>query len=230
MGKSFEKICDECGVLLRITESPSDGWFIYEVDTGLLHECGQGNKSDIEYIDGPLTIRTNCWFCGDIVYFYRADNGGMALFDNLGKPWPLHPCWNTYSKYRNSYLNKLNETLKKHSLSNRRGDYDFVSRGIGIEKPSTKIFLKSIDHHALDTATKGIVDLLNNYKVYPKETIPLKNRIEFIQGVRTKLYRRLISFEHNFDSRFTENQRMLVAAMEHLYIPKVVELVIKSDN
>lgn len=34
-----------------------------------------------------------CLWCGDPVYYFRSEKGGFALFDALGKPWPVHCCW-----------------------------------------------------------------------------------------------------------------------------------------
>jgi len=34
-----------------------------------------------------------CWDCGELVFFYRSPNGGCVLFDSLGPPWPVHPCF-----------------------------------------------------------------------------------------------------------------------------------------
>lgn len=42
---------------------------------------------------GSVTFLTECWWCGVSVYFHRDENGGCVLFDELGKPWPVHPCW-----------------------------------------------------------------------------------------------------------------------------------------
>lgn len=33
-----------------------------------------------------------CPVCGDPVYFYQSPNGGRVFFDELGPPWPKHPC------------------------------------------------------------------------------------------------------------------------------------------
>ena len=66
------------------------------VDDGYYHQPYEQSKpnpihSSINY--GSITFLTECWWCGDSVYFHRDDNGGCVLFDELGKPWPIHPCW-----------------------------------------------------------------------------------------------------------------------------------------
>jgi hypothetical protein len=33
-----------------------------------------------------------CPECKDLVYFYQSENGGRVFFDELGPPWPKHPC------------------------------------------------------------------------------------------------------------------------------------------
>lgn len=33
-----------------------------------------------------------CPVCGDRVFFYQAPDGGRVFFDDLGPPWPKHPC------------------------------------------------------------------------------------------------------------------------------------------
>ncbi|MBL5979725.1 hypothetical protein JAO85_20825 [Comamonas sp. NyZ500] len=33
-----------------------------------------------------------CPVCGDTVYFYQSPYGGRVFFDDLGPPWPKHPC------------------------------------------------------------------------------------------------------------------------------------------
>lgn len=34
----------------------------------------------------------SCPVCGAAVYFYRSPTGGRVFFDELGHPWPKHPC------------------------------------------------------------------------------------------------------------------------------------------
>lgn len=33
-----------------------------------------------------------CPVCGDFVFFYQSPEGGRVFFDELGPPWPKHPC------------------------------------------------------------------------------------------------------------------------------------------
>jgi hypothetical protein len=34
----------------------------------------------------------SCPVCGDSVYYYQSPHGGRVFFDELGPPWPKHPC------------------------------------------------------------------------------------------------------------------------------------------
>ncbi len=39
----------------------------------------------------------SCPVCGSPVFFYRSPEGGSVFFDELGPPWPKHPCTNNSS-------------------------------------------------------------------------------------------------------------------------------------
>ena len=59
-----------------------------------------------------------CPVCGASVFYYKSPNGGRVFFDELGPPWPKHPCTDTDSKpnYPISYIPysgfSLNESTK----------------------------------------------------------------------------------------------------------------------
>jgi hypothetical protein len=42
--------------------------------------------------DAFLNPNAVCPVCGEPVYFYRSQFGGRVFFDELGWPWPKHPC------------------------------------------------------------------------------------------------------------------------------------------
>lgn len=53
-------------------------------------------NSRLHQAQSPFTHITKCWWCGAVVFFHRTENGGCALFDDLGPPWPIHYCWQAY--------------------------------------------------------------------------------------------------------------------------------------
>lgn len=58
-----------------------------------------------------------CPICGEPVFFYKSENDGSVFFDELGPPWPKHPCTdnaNNYSpnEYNFSQSNPLREWEK----------------------------------------------------------------------------------------------------------------------
>src|SRR5208282_1597883 len=53
-----------------------------------------GEVFDFPFITYPSYINPNarCPVCGASVYFYQSPYGGSVFFDELGPPWPKHPC------------------------------------------------------------------------------------------------------------------------------------------
>ena len=49
---------------------------------------------EFPFITYPSYINPNarCPVCGASVYFYQSPYGGRVFFDELGPPWPKHPC------------------------------------------------------------------------------------------------------------------------------------------
>ena len=42
-----------------------------------------------------VTPNATCPVCGDRVFYYQNENGSRVFFDELGPPWPKHPCTDT---------------------------------------------------------------------------------------------------------------------------------------
>lgn len=40
-----------------------------------------------------VTFPTCCRYCGEDIWLFADPNGGFAIFDDLGPPWPKHECW-----------------------------------------------------------------------------------------------------------------------------------------
>jgi hypothetical protein len=43
-------------------------------------------------IESYVNPNAHCPVCGEAVYFYRSPYNGRVFFDELGWPWPKHPC------------------------------------------------------------------------------------------------------------------------------------------
>jgi len=69
---------------------------------------------------GSITFLTTCWWCNSLVYFHRNEDGGCALFDELGYPWPVHKCWKEYSHPPDDMLKNI---ILKHLNRIRNGEY-----------------------------------------------------------------------------------------------------------
>lgn len=54
-----------------------------QITTDLISVVGTGYN---------YTIPIACPICGDAVFFYQSEYGGRVFFDELGPPWPKHPC------------------------------------------------------------------------------------------------------------------------------------------
>jgi len=72
------------GRSINTSSEPSGpcGWFISLTNT--YHSYVNPNAS--------------CPVCGAAVFFYQSARGGRVFFDELGPPWPKHPCTDTSSR------------------------------------------------------------------------------------------------------------------------------------
>jgi hypothetical protein len=53
-----------------------------------------GQRFVFGWVEYPSYVNPNahCPVCGAEVYFYQSPYGGRVFFDELGPPWPKHPC------------------------------------------------------------------------------------------------------------------------------------------
>lgn len=52
--------------------------------------------------DSYTNPNTRCPRCGALVFFYRSPDGGSVYFDDMGPPWPKHPCMDVGEKSHSS--------------------------------------------------------------------------------------------------------------------------------
>lgn len=59
-----------------------------------IRTASDGEIFEFPFITYPSYVNPNarCPVCGASVYFYQSPDGGRVFFDELGPPWPKHPC------------------------------------------------------------------------------------------------------------------------------------------
>lgn len=67
------------------------------------------------------TPNANCPVCGESVFYHKSQNGGSVYFDELGPPWPKHPCTNNGSTYNSFSLFPSTMYKKKNYQWKRAG-------------------------------------------------------------------------------------------------------------
>lgn len=60
---------------------------------GILHSLRATGSATACYVNP----NANCPVCGAEVFFYQNENGSRVYFDELGPPWPKHPCMDQQS-------------------------------------------------------------------------------------------------------------------------------------
>lgn len=87
-----------------------------------LHLSGACNEHGDSPCDGEMTCYTRCPRCSRMVYFVR-HNGGSVWFDELGLPWPKHPCFDadpgcTQAAIQAAMRSPLFEQVNRASVGN----------------------------------------------------------------------------------------------------------------
>ncbi len=76
-----------------------------------LHIMQPKFKTYSEFLISCTIPNAKCPECGSPVFFYRSPSNGRVFFDELGPPWPKHPC--TTSPYKSI---PANNSVKPESL------------------------------------------------------------------------------------------------------------------
>lgn len=84
-----------------------------------------------------------CPVCGVAVFFYQSEHGGRVFFDELGPPWPKHPCTDS----------SLATTGTPGTPRDGRRTFDWEAAGWG-----------PIDGLAATVDPKGVVQITGSWK------------------------------------------------------------------
>lgn len=106
--------CNRCGG--RITFRKVDGKTIpIHLSGGCTGGYGGGRR--VHYVAQPvaasavfdeprsyLSPNAKCPVCGKSVFFYQSEHGGRVFFDDVGWPWPKHPCTDSAAAQQNTKI------------------------------------------------------------------------------------------------------------------------------
>lgn len=102
-----------------------------------------------------------CPVCGASVFFYQSPDGGKVFFDELGPPWPKHPCTNSSS------IPKQTSTFTSlDALASKNSTYKWQKKGW---KPFFITAVSEIDKYFLKI--RGILDG-ENLTLYVRRVVP----------------------------------------------------------
>lgn len=69
-------------------EQPGGGW--YRRDGDRMREVNGPKR--VPYVATFVNPNATCPVCGELVFYYQNEHGSRVFFDELGPPWPKHPC------------------------------------------------------------------------------------------------------------------------------------------
>lgn len=122
--------CNICGneILFRWDEGSrrpipihvNGGWC-----TGGSGESKSGStRSCFESVKNYLDPNARCPICDASVFFYRSPNNGRVFFDDVGWPWPKHPCTDKYKGGDDKILLPVNSRFKFNFKSREGASLD----------------------------------------------------------------------------------------------------------
>ncbi|WP_141133898.1 hypothetical protein [Sphingopyxis indica] len=164
--------CDNCGdeIEFRYIDGRSTpihlhgGWCSSSSDSS-------GPKSTVAFQSRESYTDPNahCPVCGALVFFYQSPHGGRVFFDNLGWPWPKHPCTDN-PKSQSTKVKTRIASLSKPFL-NRRGDALKIYKTLKITEDFDNIFLyiKEIYYPYLSKNINLPKKYLNQSNIYIKD-------------------------------------------------------------
>lgn len=142
------------GHLGRRTTGNNYLWFTHK--TLLENVIPFGQKQ--VYTDSHVNPNAHCPVCGARVFFYQSPYGGRVYFDELGWPWPKHPCTDNSQHHRplasvdSQSLDRLYARLCALNLPTRfaRDDLYYDSQSAPATTPAAKKIDEAAFKHCME--------------------------------------------------------------------------------
>jgi hypothetical protein len=192
--------CDYCGGEIEFRymggrPTPihsSGGWC-----TGVNSSPARESRKPFGSVDSYVNPNAHCPVCAAKVYFYQRPFGGRVFFDDLGWPWPKHPCTDNRrsqtgsvtrlrSAAHKSFVSKSGESLTLYELTDSAEHKDVISLEFKqIEQP-LKVFRVSIEMALLKKSDVAMKDL-RHAPAFVIRFRPDHRLIEFVSGRRREV-------------------------------------------
>src|ERR1700722_4249916 len=109
-------ICDHCGGEIEFRYVNGSVRPIH-LSGGCGGHSGQSRyaaQSTFKVVNSYLDPNATCPVCGASVFFYRSPFNGRVFFDDVGWPWPKHPCTDKYHGSDAAIQNSVRSSYKFH--------------------------------------------------------------------------------------------------------------------
>jgi hypothetical protein len=115
-----------------------------------------------------LTPNAKCPVCGKLVFYYQNDHGSKVFFDDLGPPWPKHPCTDDESHSGNSATATNCEVVEPQV----RGSREVTAISIAIKDAGYLVMQRK------ESGPISTVRLIGHYKIPRAHLIVLENCVK----------------------------------------------------
>jgi len=171
------------------------------------------STTQISALESYINPNAKCPVCDKPVFFYQSPDGGRVFFDDLGWPWPKHPCTNNSSPQHRTiqstgiksgkfyFKNKHDEPLVMYRLLNHivRDNRLYAKfNKIG----SNLIFCASVSIESLQENSTNAQDFLDAPSFVKKKINDqpsyrlvefISTRLQKIQGIKMRLEKERIT-------------------------------------
>ncbi|MEV4658846.1 hypothetical protein [Micromonospora sp. NPDC049301] len=99
---------------------------------------------------GWIAPNARCPLCGASVYFYANEHGSRVFFDDVGPPWPKHPCTDHPARHVTTVGGRQAPSLRDFSIAQRPSELrdrrwkPYVVKDITIEDGQPRITLQPL--------------------------------------------------------------------------------------
>lgn len=137
-------ICRYCGdeIEFRYIDGQSTpihingGWC-----TGYSSAPQQTPAKPFESVVSYVNPDARCPECGAIVFFYQSPYGGRVFFDDLGWPWPKHPCTDN-PRTQSGTVKRVDQKSRRPFFLSKGGEALHVYRIVELADENDSISLK----------------------------------------------------------------------------------------